>query len=139
MNWKTYVAAQNAKAFVLPPGWDSREDIAEQLGCAPDRVREQLQPGIAAREIESRQFPVWDAELGRKIAVTAYRRVNGRVDAESPVKAKESATAGHPRAWSEADIRAAHAFKAQGDTYRTIAGKIGRTPLAVKRWFSNHK
>ena len=139
MNWKTYVAAQNAKAFVLPPGWDSREDIAEQLGCAPDRVREHLQPGIAAKEIESRQFPVWDAQLGRKIAVTAYRRVNGRADAESPVKAKESYEPGHSRAWSEAEIRTARALRAENETYRTIAGRIGRSPLAVKRWFNNHK
>lgn len=139
MNWKIYVAAQNAKAFVLPPGWDSRESIAEQLGCAPDRVREHLQPGIAAREIESRQFPVWDAELGRKIAVTAYRRVNGRADAECPVKAKESATASHPRAWSEAEIATARQLVRGGSTYREVAHHIGRTPLAVKRWFSNHK
>ena len=73
MNWKNYVEKQNEKIYVLPPEWDSREEVARQLGCAPDRVNENLKPGIQAREIESKMFPVWDKHLKRKVNVIAYR------------------------------------------------------------------
>lgn len=136
MNWKSYVEKQNAKAFVLPSGWDSRETIAEQLGCAPDRVREHLQPGIAAKEIESRQFAVWDSRLGRKTTVTAYRVLSSGQSAEA---GRQPARASNPQAWSEDDKAMARSMRAKDATYREIAQRIGRTPLAVKRWFFNHK
>jgi hypothetical protein len=74
MNWKNLVESENARVYVLPPGWDSREKIAEQLGCAEDSVRSRLQPAIKAGKIESGVFPVWDAVTARLIRVTAYRR-----------------------------------------------------------------
>jgi hypothetical protein len=135
MNWKNYVATQNAKAFVLPPGWDSRETIAEQLECAPERVREHLQPGIAAREIEVRQFPVWDAELGRKIVVTAYRK-SGRLEQATPDHGILKAA--RPNRWSAEDIKTAKKLLAEGETYRAIGKAIGRSRDAVKCWAMKH-
>ena len=73
MNWKTHVETQSAKLYVLPPGWDSREKIADQLECSPDRVRVQLAPGLKAGTIEMNVFPVWDKVTKRVIRVTAYR------------------------------------------------------------------
>jgi hypothetical protein len=80
-NWKTFVNKDSAKRFVLPPGWDSREVIADQLECSPDRVREVLAPAIRSGEVEVKQFPVWDAKLGRKVMVTAFRTVTAPVKA----------------------------------------------------------
>ena len=73
MNWKTHVETQSAKLFVLPEGWDSREKIADQLECSPERVRVQLAPGLKAGSIEMNVFPVWDKITKRVIRVTAYR------------------------------------------------------------------
>jgi hypothetical protein len=74
MNWKTLVEAQNAKSYVLPAGWDSREKIAEQLECSTDRVRVFLAPAIKSGVIETGVYPVWDNVTKRVIRVTAYRR-----------------------------------------------------------------
>jgi hypothetical protein len=74
MNWKTFVEVQNEKAYILPEGWDSKERIAEQLGCADDSVRRCLAPAIKAGTIESGVFPVWDSVTKRIMRVTAYRR-----------------------------------------------------------------
>lgn len=73
MNWKNVVEKQNAKAYVLPSGWDSREKVAEDLECAPERVPDLLRPGLRSGEIEGQQFRVWNPALKRVILVTAYR------------------------------------------------------------------
>ena len=74
MNWKHLVEAQNRRTYVLPPGWDSRDRIAEQLECSVDNVRVLLGPAIRAKSVEVSVFPVWD-EVTKKVSrVTAYRR-----------------------------------------------------------------
>lgn len=133
MNWKTYVATQNAKTFVLPPGWDSRETIAEQLECAPERVREHLQPGIAAREIEVKQFPVWDSGLGRKVTVTAYRKTS-LASPQTTIPAQPRASTG----WTDAQTQEAHKLRAQGKGWREIGQSLGRSPDAVRKWLKYH-
>ena len=77
MNWKNYVEKMNAAKYVLPDGWDSKETVAEQLGCSPDRVNEHLKPGIQSKEVEARAFPVWDSVTKRILRVTAYK-FNGK-------------------------------------------------------------
>lgn len=81
MNWKSFYESENAKLYVLPAGWDSREKIAEQLGCADDSVRRCLAPAIKAGTVETGVFPVWDSVAKRLTRVTAYRKV---VKAEKP-------------------------------------------------------
>ena len=74
MNWKQLVEAQNRKTYVLPPGWDSRDTIAEQLECSVENVRVLLGPAIRSKTIEVQTFPIWD-EITKKVTrVTAYRR-----------------------------------------------------------------
>lgn len=77
MNWKLLVEAQNRKTYVLPPGWDSRDKVAEQLECSVDNVRVLLAPAIRAKAVEVQQFPVWDDIIKKVVRITAYRR---RVD-----------------------------------------------------------
>jgi hypothetical protein len=74
MNWRQLVETQNRKTYVLPPGWDAREKIAEQLECSVDNVRVLLGPAIRAKTVEVSQFPVWDDITKKVIRVTAYRR-----------------------------------------------------------------
>lgn len=74
MNWKAAVSKLNSKHFAFPAGWDTRDTIAAQLECSPDRVDTLLGPGLKSGEIEKQQFPVWDARLGRKVLVWGYRQ-----------------------------------------------------------------
>ena len=73
MNWKQLVEAQNRRTYVLPPGWDSRDKIAEQLECSVDNVRVLLGPAIRAKSVEVSVFPVWDEVTKKVVRVTAYR------------------------------------------------------------------
>lgn len=77
MNWKTEVNKMNAAAYSWPKGWSSREEIAEQLECSPERVREVLNPGIKAGTIECKDFKIW--EDGRFVRRTGYRKVAAAV------------------------------------------------------------
>ena len=74
MNWKQLVEAQNRKTYILPTGWDSREEVAEQLNCSVDNVRVLLAPSIRAKTVETQQFPVWDEVTKKVVRVIAYRR-----------------------------------------------------------------
>jgi hypothetical protein len=74
MNWRNFVEESHAKAFKLPPGWDSKEKIADDLECAPDSVRRLLAPAIKAGSIDSNVFPVWCHVTKKIVRVTAYRK-----------------------------------------------------------------
>lgn len=84
MNWNALVEAQNRKTYVLPPGWDSRDAIAEQLECSPDRVRVLLGPALRAKTVETSVFPVWDEVTKKVVRITAYRRRPTGAPAKSP-------------------------------------------------------
>ena len=72
-NWKTILEKQNATAYAWPKGWSSRDDVADQLECSPERVAGLLAPGIRAGAIERQDFTVWDAKLKRLVRLTGYR------------------------------------------------------------------
>ena len=74
-NWKSIVSTNNAKTYVLPEDWDSRERVAEQLDCSVDRVRVLMAPAIKSGTVETKVFPVWDKITGRVMRVTAYRTI----------------------------------------------------------------
>lgn len=80
----------NAAAYSWPKGWSSREEIAEQLECSPERVREVLNPGIKAGTIESKDFKIW--EDGRFVRRTGYRKV----PASAPAPSEKEAAAPKP-------------------------------------------
>ena len=120
MNWKTYVEKQNAKTYVLPEGWSSKEEVAEQLGCSPDSVRDRLKPGIASGEIEAQQFKVWSEERKQIMMVMAYRHRG----AEAPGKLKP---------WTPEEEKKGLALKKAGKTWREIAEALGRTMASVRQ------
>jgi hypothetical protein len=74
MNWKAVVEKKNAEIYRLPEGWDTRDKVADDLECSPERVSEILRPAIKAGEIEKKIFPVWDKASKRVLQVTAYRQ-----------------------------------------------------------------
>jgi hypothetical protein len=74
-NWKKLVEKSQAETYVLPAGWSARDDVAEQIGCSPDNVRNVMQAAIKARTVETQVFPVWDSVTKRIARVTAYREL----------------------------------------------------------------
>ena len=116
MNWKTLVERKNAKTFVLPQGWDSRDEIANQLECSPEKVDDHLRPALKSGEVIKQQFKVWDADLKRLIFVTAYREA-----------AKDK-----PDGATEFDIEKAKKMKAAGNSYSEIGAVTGLTGEAVR-------
>ena len=74
-NWKAYTEQLQAKQYVLPDGWDSREKIATDLDCSEDGVRRVLSPALKSGAVECKQFPIWDKVTKRVKSVTAYRKV----------------------------------------------------------------
>jgi len=72
-NWKAIVERKSAEVYRLPEGWDSRDTVANNLVCSPERVSEILRPAIKSGEVETKSFPVWDRESKRVVRVTAYR------------------------------------------------------------------
>lgn len=71
-NWKTLAEKENAKTYVLPEGWDSRDTVAAQLDCSPEKVDDHLRPALKSGKVVKQQHRVWDAGLKRVITVTAY-------------------------------------------------------------------
>ena len=73
MKWKRVVERQNAKKYVWPKGWDTREEVAADLECSPDKVTELLSHGIRCGDIETSAFPVYDSRTKRVVRITGYR------------------------------------------------------------------
>lgn len=72
-NWTKTVATINREKFTIPDGWDTRDKVAEDLECAPDRVADLLKPGIQSGQIERQEFPVWDDARRMTVRVVCYR------------------------------------------------------------------
>jgi hypothetical protein len=117
MNWKSYVEKQNAKTYVLPEGWSSKEEVAEQLECSPDSVRDRLKPGIASGEIEAQQFKVWSEERKQIMMVMAYRHRGANT----------------PKGWTPEEEAKARSLRKHGKTWGEIGAVIGRTRDAVRK------
>jgi hypothetical protein len=87
-NWKSILEKQNATAYAWPKGWSSRDDVAEQLECSPERVAGLLAPGVRAGTVERQDFTIWDAKLKRLVRVTGYRETGKGEAPAAPVAAK---------------------------------------------------
>ena len=84
-NWKAILEKQNAAAYAWPKGWSSRDDVAEQLECSPERVAGLLAPGVRAGTVERQDFTIWDTKLKRLVRIPGYRETGkGEAPAASP-------------------------------------------------------
>ena len=83
-NWTKTVATINREKYTIPDGWDTREKVAADLQCAPDRVADLLKPGLQSGQIERQDFPVWDDARRLTVRVTCYRvATDGKVAPEA--------------------------------------------------------
>jgi hypothetical protein len=72
-NWLKTVNEINSKRFVIPDGWETRDQVAASLQCDPSKVGDILKPGVASGEIDRQTFPVWDAARRMAVSVVCYR------------------------------------------------------------------
>lgn len=122
-NWKSILEKQNATAYSWPRGWTSRDDVAEQLECSPERVASLLAPGIRTGAVERQDFTVWDNKLKRLVRVTGYRET-GRGETPATPDSKKSA---EPRAVKE-PLEGSKVRRRRG------SGKVGILSRDGKRW-----
>ena len=125
MNWKNYVEKQNAKTFVLPQGWDTKETIAEQLDCSVEKVDDHLRPALKSGAVIKQQFKVWDGVLGRNVMVWAYQEA---------AKAEVATTPKQPL--SIKDIKS---MKALGKTWQEMGAVLGRSSESVRAFYRVNK
>lgn len=122
-NWKSILEKQNAATYSWPRGWTSRDDVAEQLECSPDRVASLLAPGIRAGTVERQDFTVWDNRLKRLVRVTGYRETGKEETSPAP----ESKKADEPRVTKE-PLEGSRVRRRRG------SGKVGILSKDGKRW-----
>ena len=82
-NWRKTIDTINAERFTIPEGWDTREQVAISLECAPEKVLDLLKPGIASGEIERGEFSVWNMKRRQTEKVVCFRVVQQQ-DAKNP-------------------------------------------------------
>jgi len=120
-NWKSILEKQNAATYAWPRGWSSRDDVAEQLECSPERVASLLAPGIRAGTVERQDFTVWDNKLKRLVRITGYREIGKSEVSPESKKSDEPRKAKEPLEGSK--IRR-----------RRGSGKVGILSKDGKRW-----
>lgn len=69
MKWQKAIDKINAEKYCIPHGWDTKEHIAEELQCSPERVHDMLKNGVSSGAFEAQDFPVWDAKRRMTIRV----------------------------------------------------------------------
>lgn len=82
-NWNAILDKHNRKKYKWPVGWDSRETVAAQLDCSPDRVAELLASAISSGEVEKKSITYYDEKSKRKVTAFGYRE-----KLSEPIKAK---------------------------------------------------
>lgn len=91
-NWLKKVNDINSKRFVIPDGWETREQVAESLQCDPLKVADILKPGVTSGDIERQSFPVWDTARRMAVSAVCYRMASNA--AEEPAKPATGALEG---------------------------------------------
>lgn len=74
MNWQKAVEKINIQKYSIPAGWDTKDKIAMELQCSPERVHDLLKGGLASGAFEMQEFPVWDVKRRITVRVRCYRQ-----------------------------------------------------------------
>ncbi|SRR6266571_8745426 len=120
MNWKSYTEKLNAKTFVLPDGWDSKDRVATQLDCSSEKVDDHLRPALKSGAVIKQQFKVWDDALKRNIMVWAYQETASN---EEKVKLPPGINV---------DLDTIKRMKQQGLTWNQMGEKLGRSGEGIR-------
>ena len=108
-DWLKTVNDINSRRFVIPPGWYTRDQVAEDLKCDPAKVGDLLKPGIDSGDIERQAFSVWDPGRRLAVSVVCYRKVSG---AETKTTENQPAKPVKPAAKTDVESRVIAAIRA---------------------------
>lgn len=87
--WLKTVNQASKNRYALPEGWLTKTEVAEKLGCAPDKVPTVIAPAIETKAVESKKFMVWNDD--RRIAVnTVCYRIAGEDHDKPPSHARHT-------------------------------------------------
>lgn len=90
-NWLKTVSDINKTRYSIPEGWDTKEQVAASLQCAPDKVADLLKPGLQAGLIDKQSFSVWDESRRMAVPVTCYRvKATAKDPQEAPKDTREA-------------------------------------------------
>lgn len=124
-NWTKTVAAINREKYTVPEGWDTREKVAADLQCAPDRVADLLKPGLQSGQIERNTFGVWDDARRLTTQVVCYRiAVAGEAKEEATGATRKGVDAGERK-------RVTRALKRNPERTDRLIAKNNRSTVAV--------
>jgi len=141
MNWKKLVDRKDAETYVLPKGWWTQEEVAEQLQCSPSRVSERLRPGIQDGTFEKQTFSIWCKIQKRKVQVVAYRPSDGSTLEKDPTPESKPTpgrkAGGAP--WPDEQFRRALVLRDQGQTWDQIGEAVGRSGDTVRKYLRNRR
>jgi hypothetical protein len=132
--WLKAVNSVNRERYQIPPGWETKEQVAIGLQCDPDRVVNLIKPAIDAGRVETQRFSVWDESRRLAVPVQCYRLVDG----DAPAKPTKTALTPRTRASGGVgrtlDERIAASIDSNPDApdYQ-IAKNIGTTVGEVRR------
>jgi len=138
MNFANALSKIHRKEFSwerVAVGFLSREQVADQLGCAPENVRQKLAVGLRLGHFEAKQFKVWDAATERFIYKEGYRIITGTPAPSG--SCPQSPVSGTPSVGSRVISRhgTPGTIKAKKGATLTIEWKSGRVTQTTQRAF----
>ena len=122
-NWRKTIDTINAERFTIPEGWDTREQVAISLECAPEKVLDLLKPGIASGEIERGDFSVWNMKRRQTEKVVCFRVIQQQENKKQQ-NAPTASNASTKPTLEQRIIRAIAAYPGMSDS--VVARKLNR-------------
>ena len=123
-NWTKAISKINKARYMIPSGWDTKEQVAESLQCAPTRVAELLKPGLASGDVERQEFLTWDADRNHTARVACYRVI------ENPAAKDKPKSVSRPSPVSKLDRIKAAIKKWPGASNYSVARHLSNTTAA---------
>ena len=137
MNFAAAVSKLHRKEFSwerVAPGYATREQVAAQLGCAPENVRSKLAVGLRLGHFEAKTFKIWDAATERFVFKEGYRILNGSAPAAAPSAPKPVPAVGAKVISRNGQTGKITAMRGQQLTVTWSSGQITKpTTAAIKK------
>jgi hypothetical protein len=135
--WLKTINRINSNRFQVPAGWQTREQVAADLQCDPDRVADLLKPGLQSGDFERQDFPVWDSGRRMTVRVVCYRVADLKKDAKEAkiVEAKPQREVKAPKSSSSSALEEKIIQALQRNPHRDdrLISKTSGAPMALVR------
>lgn len=135
--WLKTLNRINSNRFQIPAGWQTREQVAAELQCDPDRVADLLKPGLQSGDFERQDFPVWDSARRMTVRVVCYRVVDSTSKPKEAkavdAKPKREAKAAKPSNDSALEEKIIQALQRNPHRDDRLISKTSGAPISMVR------